>query len=402
MGLILAKDLIFIDPEDEVPMRNFYHLFSRPIQAAWPEDKLADVLQKFRNSHGHMAIVRDVEQGEGVDNRYKVVGIITLEDIFERILGNEIIDETDTVDEYNQVVKNRNRDFDLMRMSIINPSILGLDKRQQLSPDEVRVITAHLQANVPVVAQLVGSNQQAIEALVRSSTVVELKRARPADGSEDTIHAREQHPENVLYKRGKVANYCVLILSGKATVIVGKDDFRSEVGSWMTLGASALSPAEEEYVPDFSAFVESDELKYLRIAKPLNAGALLSTPQHSISSVNHPPAPIPISPIQSQSSLKKQAASLQQARHYSGPLAPLTSKFAAPTSRGQQQRLLKASRESTSAAEQESEPLVAPNVGMLSTQVSDDGRLGASHMEEKSDPSEANPNSSHTINIDPA
>lgn len=377
VGLILAKDLIFIDPDDEVPMRNFLHLFSRPIQTVWPDEKLGDVLQKFRNSHGHMAVVRDVEEGDEKDNRYKVVGIITLEDIFERILGNEIIDETDTVDEYNQVTKNRNRDFDLMRMSIINPSILGLDKRQQLSVDEVRVVTAHLLANVPIIAQLVENNSQAVEALVRSSTVVELKRAKPVDGSEDTIHSREQHPENVLYKRGKVANYCVLILSGKAMVIVGKDDFKSEVGSWMTLGANALSPTEDEYVPDFSAYVESDDLKYLRIAKPLNAGALLSP---SNSYTGHTPAP-----ITTQSSIKKQVANLQQARHYSGPLAPLGTKFMSPHMREHQQRLLQASRESTSLMEQENEP-----TGLLAPLVTDD-----SEPEEKS---ETHINS-HTINI---
>lgn len=43
VGLILAKDLLFIDPEDELPMRSFMTVFCRPIQTVWPDDKLNDV-----------------------------------------------------------------------------------------------------------------------------------------------------------------------------------------------------------------------------------------------------------------------------------------------------------------------------------------------------------------------
>ncbi len=45
VGLILAKDLLFIDPEDELPMRSFMSLFCRPIQSVWPDDRLTEVIQ---------------------------------------------------------------------------------------------------------------------------------------------------------------------------------------------------------------------------------------------------------------------------------------------------------------------------------------------------------------------
>lgn len=44
VGLILAKDLLFIDPEDELPMRNFMSVFSRKIERVWPDQKLHEVI----------------------------------------------------------------------------------------------------------------------------------------------------------------------------------------------------------------------------------------------------------------------------------------------------------------------------------------------------------------------
>ncbi len=61
IGLILAKDLIFVDPEDETPIRNFISLFGRKPMVVWHDQKLGETLSMFRNERAHMAIVRDVE-----------------------------------------------------------------------------------------------------------------------------------------------------------------------------------------------------------------------------------------------------------------------------------------------------------------------------------------------------
>jgi hypothetical protein len=65
VGLILTKDLIFIDPEDETPVKNFVHIFGRQLQYVWPTQSLGEVLKMFKQGHGHMAIVRDtVDDGQ--------------------------------------------------------------------------------------------------------------------------------------------------------------------------------------------------------------------------------------------------------------------------------------------------------------------------------------------------
>eukprot|EP01035_Chromulina_nebulosa_P017330 gene17330-22874_t len=95
VGILLVKDLLFVDADDEVPIRNFMSLFGRPIQTVWPDQKLKEVLKLFRKSHVHIAIVKDVNNTTAGDPFYEVKGIITMEDIFEALIGEEIIDETD-------------------------------------------------------------------------------------------------------------------------------------------------------------------------------------------------------------------------------------------------------------------------------------------------------------------
>ena len=95
IGILLVKDLIFVDPDDETPVRNFIQIFGRNFHLIWPDDKLGDVLKVFKKGKSHIAIVRDVNnEGEG-DPWYEMKGIVTLEDILEEILQDEIVDETD-------------------------------------------------------------------------------------------------------------------------------------------------------------------------------------------------------------------------------------------------------------------------------------------------------------------
>ena len=72
-------DLIFIDPSDETPIRNFVQIFGRNLHVVWPVDKLGDVLRELKEGRSHMALVRDVVSDGETDPYYVVKGIITLE-----------------------------------------------------------------------------------------------------------------------------------------------------------------------------------------------------------------------------------------------------------------------------------------------------------------------------------
>ncbi len=83
LGILLAKDLLrFFGSDEEVQLRKLL----RPA-AVIPESKrLNALLNEFRASHNHMAIVVDEYGG--------VAGLLTIEDVLEEIVG-EIEDEHD-------------------------------------------------------------------------------------------------------------------------------------------------------------------------------------------------------------------------------------------------------------------------------------------------------------------
>ena len=44
IGLLFVKDLIFVDPDDETPIKDFVKVFGRGAHVVWPDDSLGEVL----------------------------------------------------------------------------------------------------------------------------------------------------------------------------------------------------------------------------------------------------------------------------------------------------------------------------------------------------------------------
>jgi ankyrin repeat/SOCS box protein 13/metal transporter CNNM len=85
VGYILVKNLVNMDPTLETPIRN---LNIRRLPNVAAETNLFRMLKHFKKGQSHMAIVVD-------DKDLTPVGILTLEDVMEELLQEEIIDETD-------------------------------------------------------------------------------------------------------------------------------------------------------------------------------------------------------------------------------------------------------------------------------------------------------------------
>lgn len=100
VGLLLLKQLILIDPDDGVPVRALISKkkkahkvrVSPPLYVS-ADAALSELLNEFKDGRSHMALVYD--DINKPDGERTFLGAVTLEDIVEEILAEEIIDETD-------------------------------------------------------------------------------------------------------------------------------------------------------------------------------------------------------------------------------------------------------------------------------------------------------------------
>jgi len=261
IGLLFTKDLIFIDPEDETPVRSFVGIFGRGLHVVWPDDRLGDVLRDLKKGHSHMALVRDVNSDDSTqDPYYEISGIITLEDIIEIILGDEIVDETDAFTDrtHSAKVDRSAADFDWARLRLLDAKLV----EKTLADEEVRAVTAHLRTNYSDAVKLLSDRQLA--RLVAETPVTELQEAE-RDVSDDL-------PMDLLYEKGAPSDSCTLILGGKVTVLAGSDNFRADVSSWTVLAPNALT--DPTFRPDFTAYVSSGPCRALRIRRGAFAEAV--------------------------------------------------------------------------------------------------------------------------------
>jgi hypothetical protein len=252
IGLLFVKDLIFIDPEDDTRVADFIEIFGRGVHVLWPDDKLGDVLRELKRGRSHMAVVRDVNNEDDRDPFYEIKGIITLEDIIEEIIGDEIVDETDAfVDGTHKEKVDRAETFKWARLRLLDSKIVD----ETLSYDETRAVTAHLMKNYPDVVELLTENQ--LQRLIAENHVQLLPTA--------THELGRPLPSDLLYEKGVQTDVCTLLLAGKVTVLAGVENFRSDVSSWCLLAPGALS--NNSYSPDFTAYISSGPVRCLRISR---------------------------------------------------------------------------------------------------------------------------------------
>ncbi|RMZ75154.1 hypothetical protein DV737_g5432, partial [Chaetothyriales sp. CBS 132003] len=97
VGMLLVKMLITYDPEDAKPVRDFA-LATLP--ETRPDTSCLDIINFFQEGKSHMILVSEYP---GED--YGAIGVVTLEDVIEELIGEEIVDESDVFIDVHKAIR---------------------------------------------------------------------------------------------------------------------------------------------------------------------------------------------------------------------------------------------------------------------------------------------------------
>jgi len=126
-----------------------------------------------------------------------------------------------------------------------------------LSGDEVDAISAHLRCNHAQTFSFLSDKH--LRKLIAATHVLEL------DIADREVGMNIPSSDKLLYESGVPADKCTIILSGKVTVLAGKEQIRSDASNWSVLAARALS--DSNYTPDFTAYASSSPCRCICISK---------------------------------------------------------------------------------------------------------------------------------------
>lgn len=99
IGMLLVRVLISYDPEDALPVALF-PLATLPETAA--DTSCLNILNYFQEGKSHMIVVSE-NPGEPTG----AMGVLTLEDVIEELIGEEIVDESDVYIDINKNIKRK-------------------------------------------------------------------------------------------------------------------------------------------------------------------------------------------------------------------------------------------------------------------------------------------------------
>ncbi|KFD65443.1 hypothetical protein M514_03832 [Trichuris suis] len=282
VGILNVKDLALLDPEDQLPLNSICKFYQHPVRFVMEDTPLSMMLEEFKKGHYHLALVQRIVDDGMNDPVYQVVGLITLEDIIEEIIQAEIMDEFDLMRESRRRVAKRRSIF------------LSEPTNQMLHPELETFATSPQM--ILAAYQFLTTTFEAFGADFISRRVFD----RLMNQYVLHVHAPDQYePMKLLYQKDLPSDAFLLILEGRASVVIGRDDMLFDAGPFHHFGYDVLKtvatsgelsqwictaietdvfPSQEAlisasvFVPDFSLRISTDMVFFrLTASQYLNA-----------------------------------------------------------------------------------------------------------------------------------
>ena len=208
--ILLAKDLLFIDPDDKKPLAEVCGFYKTPFIIAEKDRPLNKMLDEFKTGErGHLAIVKgDEDQG--------AIGLVTLEDIIEEIIQAEIIDETDIVMDNKTKRKRKKKGRFVKEKEVrmfMEPNSTQVDVSSQVTRRNSHQrwnLMNRLQVHLAVLQFLTTSLPPFAPEIINGEILKKLLKL-------DVFRSTKNHPNSLeaIVKKGVSCDFFVLIIEGK-------------------------------------------------------------------------------------------------------------------------------------------------------------------------------------------
>ncbi|CAF0973748.1 unnamed protein product [Rotaria sp. Silwood1] len=269
IGLVYARD--FALPDTDCGKFTVRHIMNfckhRYGTSITPDDSSYDVFNIFKKEQYHLGIVVEYDNTSEKDPRARAVGIVTLEDIIEEMIQEEIIDETDVFTDNRKKVRN----------ALSQAPDFSVFIRQNTNEIASKISA---QMKIAVFQFLATSIEPFKEKFISTNILSRLLNVDLYKEYEYDEDDAKSGKITYIYEYGKPVDYFVLIVNGNAELETGKEKIVSEIGSFYYFGVSALYNPDEKlddlirsksnrfrpFIPDFSLRV-SEDVQILRIRR---------------------------------------------------------------------------------------------------------------------------------------